>query len=52
MLVEKDQLRSKIDLAGTNGSWLNDKRLTPNKPYSLANGSQLRFGQMQLLFLY
>jgi hypothetical protein len=41
-----------IDLASTNGSWLNDERLTPNKPYPLASGSQLRFGRMRLLILY
>jgi hypothetical protein len=41
-----------IDLASTNGSWLNDERLVPNKPYPLASGSQLRFGRMRLLILY
>lgn len=40
-----------IDLGSTNGSWLNGVRLIPNRPYKLANGSQLRFGRMQLLFL-
>lgn len=41
-----------VDLASTNGSWLNDERLTPNKPYPLPSGSQLRFGRMRLLILY
>lgn len=41
-----------IDLASTNGSWLNDERLTPNKPYPLPSGSQIRFGRMRLLILY
>lgn len=41
-----------IDLASTNGSWLNEQRLSPNKPYPLASGSQLRFGRMRLLVLY
>jgi hypothetical protein len=41
-----------IDLASTNGSWLNNVRLVPNKPYPLASGSQLRFARMQLLILY
>jgi hypothetical protein len=40
-----------IDLASTNGSWLNDERLLPNKHYPLASGSQLRFGRMRLLIL-
>ena len=41
-----------VDLASTNGSWLNNVRLVPNKPYPLASGSQLRFARMQLLILY
>lgn len=41
-----------IDLASTNGSWLNDERLSPKKPYPLASGAQLRFGRMRLLILY
>lgn len=40
------------DLGSTNGSWLNNERLAPFKPYALASGSQLRFGRMQLLILY
>jgi hypothetical protein len=41
-----------IDLASTNGSWLNGIKLTPNRPYPLVNGSQLRFGRMRVLVLY
>jgi hypothetical protein len=41
-----------IDLGSTNGSWLNDKRLVPNRPYPLLSGSQLQFGKMRLLILY
>ncbi len=41
-----------IDLGSTNGSWLNDMRLVPNKPYPLSSGSQLQFGRMRLLILY
>ena len=40
------------DLGSTNGSWLNNERLTPFKPYPLVSGSQLRFGRMRLLILY
>jgi len=40
------------DLSSTNGSWLNNERLMPNKSYPLASGSQLRFGRMQVLILY
>jgi len=41
-----------IDLASTNGSWLNNERLVPNKPTPLASGSQLRFGRLQILVLH
>ena len=41
-----------VDLVSTNGSWLNDERLVPNRPYPLASGAQLRFGRMRLLILY
>lgn len=41
-----------IDLFSTNGSWLNEERMMPNKPYRLTNGSQLRFGRMRLLVFY
>ena len=41
-----------VDLASTNGSWLNEERLIPNKPVPLVSGSQLRFGHLRLLFVY
>jgi len=41
-----------IDLTSRNGTWLNDDRLLPNRPYPLASGSQLRLGQMQLIIMY
>lgn len=41
-----------MDLASTNGSWLNDERLIPNKSYPLPSGAQLRFARMRLLVLY
>lgn len=40
------------DLSSRNGSWLNGQRLVPNRPYPLANHSQLRIGNMRLLILY
>lgn len=40
------------DLASTNGSWLNGMKLTPNRAYPLASGSQLRFGRMRLTVLF
>ena len=41
-----------IDLGSTNGSWLNDERLIPNRPVPLESGSQLRFGRLCILVLY
>ena len=41
-----------IDLSSTNGSWLNAERLIPNRPYSLASGSQLRFAHMRLFVMH
>jgi len=41
-----------LDLASRNGTWLNIKRLAPNKPYRFASGSNLRLGQMQLFIMY
>ena len=52
MIRRTDEGYVLIDLASTNGSWLNDDRLAPNKPYPLPSGSQLRFGRMRLLILY
>jgi pSer/pThr/pTyr-binding forkhead associated (FHA) protein len=41
-----------LDLASRNGTWLDTKRLVPNKPYHFASGSQLRLAQMQLFIMY
>jgi pSer/pThr/pTyr-binding forkhead associated (FHA) protein len=40
-----------IDLDSTNGTWLNEKRLTPTKAYALPNGSTIRLGQLRLQVL-
>ncbi len=41
-----------IDLSSTNGTWLNDERLIPNKPYPLASEAELRVGRMRFLVRY
>lgn len=41
-----------IDLSSTNGTWLNDKRLIPHRPYPLSSGSQLRLGRMRFVVLF
>lgn len=41
-----------LDLGSVNGTWLDDKRLDPQKYYPLASGSHLRLGSMRLYVLY
>jgi hypothetical protein len=41
-----------IDLDSTNGTWLNELRLVPNKPYPLTSGAQIRLGRMHLFTIY
>ncbi len=40
-----------IDLDSTNGTWLNEKRLTPTKAYPLPSGATIRLGQLRLKIL-
>ncbi len=37
-----------IDLESTNGTWINEQRLAPNKPYTLTSGSMIRLGRMRM----
>ncbi len=41
-----------LDLGSANGTWLNEERLVPHKPYPLPSGSHLRLGRMRVLVLY
>lgn len=41
-----------IDLASTNGTWLNGERLIPDKPYPLANGAQVQLGRMRMYLFH
>lgn len=41
-----------IDLSSRNGTWLNEAQLMPDKPYTLASGSQLRLARMRLFVLH
>lgn len=36
------------DLGSTNGTWLNENKLTPHTPYPMHNGALLRLGQLGL----
>ena len=41
-----------LDLGSVNGTWLDEERLVPHKPYPLPSSSHLRLGRMRLLVLY
>jgi hypothetical protein len=38
-----------VDNDSTNGTWLNQQRLVPNRAYPLPNGGLIRLAQMQLI---
>ena len=40
------------DTGSTNGSWLNDRRLSPNEMNPLQNGDTVRFGRQVFTFFY
>ncbi|MGA2822639.1 MAG: FHA domain-containing protein [Bacteroidales bacterium] len=41
-----------LDLGSSNGTWLNKKRLTPDKPYPLENGAEFYLGRLQIFVIY
>ncbi len=41
-----------LDLGSVNGTWLNEERLVPHKPYPLPSRSHLRLGRMRVFVLY
>jgi hypothetical protein len=41
-----------VDLFSRNGTWIDEQRLLPNKPYPLPSGSLLRVAQERLLVHY
>lgn len=41
-----------VDLSSTNGTWLNNQRLVPEKPYPITSGSQLRLGRMRIVLFH
>ena len=40
-----------VDLASVNGTFINQERLTPNKPYPLHEGDDLRLGTLNLALI-
>lgn len=41
-----------LDLGSTNGTWLNQFLLLPDKSYPLESGTQIRLGRLSLLVLF
>lgn len=41
-----------VDLYSTNGTWVNEKRLLPNKAYVLDSGIHIRLGQQLLVTIF
>lgn len=41
-----------VDLGSTNGTWLNQYLLLPDKTYPLESGTQIRLGRLNLLVLF
>jgi len=41
-----------LDLGSTNGTWLDQYLLLPEKPYPLESGTQIRLGRLRLLILF
>jgi hypothetical protein len=40
------------DLNSSNGTWLENDRLVPQKPYDLDSGDRIRMGRLNVLFFY
>lgn len=49
-LVRTRNTISVIDLGSINGTFLNDSRLEPHKPYTLQVGDELLLGTLALIF--
>lgn len=41
-----------VDLSSTNGTWLNQARLVPHRPYPLNSGDEVRLGSLRLNVYY
>ncbi len=53
VLVRKTATGYEIsDMDSTNGTWLNDEELVPNKFYPIDSGSHIRMGKMQIIVLF
>ena len=41
-----------MDLDSTNGTWIKEQRLVPQKIYPLPSGTMVRLGRMRLVLIY
>ncbi len=41
-----------VDLGSTNGTWLNNQRIVPNRPYPLDPGVKVNLGRLQLFVMF
>jgi len=52
-LIQKNDAGYELsDLDSTNGTWLNDNEVLPNRVYTLKNGDTLRMGKMLVSLLF
>lgn len=52
-LIQKNDTGYEIsDLDSTNGTWLNENEVLPNRVYALKNGDTLRMGKMSVSLLF
>jgi len=52
VIMRAEQGYEILDLGSANGTWVNNERLVPQKPYPLDSGTHLRLGNMRLFVLY
>jgi pSer/pThr/pTyr-binding forkhead associated (FHA) protein len=48
-VIYEDGVFTLIDLGSTNGTWLNQRRLTPGRPYQLHSDDHVLLGQLSLV---
>jgi hypothetical protein len=51
-ITKTDECYMIMDLGSSNGTWLEEHRLIPHKPYPLEDGAQIRLGHIQMMIHY
>ncbi|MBS4015505.1 MAG: FHA domain-containing protein [Candidatus Latescibacteria bacterium] len=53
LLIQKTKNGYEVsDMDSTNGTWLNDEELIPNKFYPISSGARIRLGKMYIALLF